>query len=79
MRPNCVQEKTLSAERSTQVPTVPKGNSEILADIFSPAQTLYCSFACSAGNRSANFDSIQTRKSFASKGNLRDSYLPSNG
>ncbi len=39
MRLNCVQEKTLSAERSTQVPNVPKRNSRILADTFSPAQT----------------------------------------
>ena len=36
---NRAQEKMLSLERSTQVPNVPKVNSRILADTFSPAQT----------------------------------------
>jgi len=45
MRLNCVQEKTLSAERSTQAPRVSKRNSEILVDTFIRAQTFYFSFA----------------------------------
>ena len=39
MRPKRAQEKTLSAERSSQVPKVPKVNSGIPADTFSPTQT----------------------------------------
>jgi hypothetical protein len=61
MRPNCAQEKTLSAERSTQVPRVPKGNSRIPADTFSPAQTFYFSFACAVEKRSGYFDSADPR------------------
>ena len=61
MRPNCAQEKTLSAERSTQVPRVPKWNRRIRADTFSPAQTFYFSFACAVENRSGYFDSADAR------------------
>jgi hypothetical protein len=56
MRPNCAQEKTLSAERSTEAPKMPKDNSRIPADTFSPAQTFYFSFACAVENRSGYFD-----------------------
>src|SRR5580704_13563831 len=66
MRLNRAQEKTLSAERSTQVPRVPKRNSEILADTFSRAQTFYFSFALAFENRSVYFDSVM-REAFASK------------
>src|SRR5580693_1450458 len=70
MRLNCVQEKTLSAERSTQVPRVPKRNSETLADTFSRAQTFYFSFALAFENRGGYFDSVM-REAFASKTELR--------
>jgi hypothetical protein len=70
MRLNCAQEKTLSAERSTQVPRVPKRNSEILADTFSPAQTFI--FLSPAPLKTAADISIQLmREMFASENQVR--------
>src|ERR1700720_1665320 len=78
-RLTCAQEKTLSAERSTQVPRVPKRNSEILADTFSRAQTFYFSFAFAFENGSRSFDSADARSVRVGKPSYGNSYRPANG
>jgi hypothetical protein len=67
MRPNRVQEKTLSAERSTRVAKVPKENIRIPADTFSPAQTFLFFFRRAFENRSGYFDSADARTACAEK------------
>jgi hypothetical protein len=79
MRLNCKQEKTLSAERSTQVPKVSKWSSRIPVDTFSPAQTFYFSFACAFENRSGYFASADARSVRIEKPRHTNSYRPSNG
>ena len=67
MRLNRAQEKTLSAERSSQVPKVPKVNSRIPADTFSPTQTFLFFFRRAFENRSGYFDSADARTARAEK------------
>jgi len=67
MRPKRAQEKTLSAERSSQVPKVPKLNSGIPADTFSPTKTFLFFFRRTFENRSGYFDSADVRTARAEK------------
>ena len=62
---NRAQEKMLSAERSTQVPTVPKGNGEILADTFSPARAFLFFFRLRALKSAADISIQLMREPFA--------------
>src|SRR5579864_1728315 len=65
MRLNRAQEKTLSLKRSTQVPTVPKGNSRIPADTFSPTRTFLFFFRLRLLKNAADISIQLTREPFA--------------
>ncbi len=64
---NRAQEKMLSLERSTQVPTVSKGNGEVLADTFSPEQTSLFFFRLSVLKSAADISIQLMREACALK------------
>ena len=62
---NRAQEKMLSLERSTQVPTVSKRNGELLADTFSPARAFLFFFRLSVLKSAADISIQLMREPFA--------------